>query len=134
MMLIFSASSDSQSAEHSSRLIGPVLHWIYPGITAETEDQAVLICRKGAHVLEYAVLGILAWLALRSLQPQPRPWCRSDAIKALILVLVYAVSDEIHQTFVPTREGAVMDVIIDTVGGAAGLVLAWVARRFFRRE
>jgi len=134
MMIIFFASSDRQSFHHSSRIIGPLLHWIFPGITAETEDQLVFICRKGAHFLEYAFLGILAWLALRSLQPQPRPWNRSDAVKALIIVCVYAISDEIHQAYVPSRQGAAVDVLIDTAGGAAGLFLVSAVRRFSKRE
>jgi VanZ family protein len=134
MMIIFSASSDRQSFQHSSRIIGPLLHWIFPGITPEAEDQLVFLCRKGAHFLEYAFLGILAWLAFRSLQPQPRPWSRSDAVKALIIVFVYAISDEVHQAFVPSRQGAAGDVLIDTVGGAAGIFLVWASRRLFRRE
>jgi VanZ family protein len=138
MLIIFFASSDPQSFQHSSRIIGPLLRWLFPGITPETEDQLVFICRKGAHFLEYALLGILAWLALRSLQPQPQPqpqsWSRGDAVKALIIVFVYAISDEIHQAFVPSRQGAAVDVLIDTLGGAAGLFLVWATRRLFRRE
>lgn len=133
MMIIFSASSDRQSFQHSSRIIGPLLHWIFPRITPEIEDQLVFICRKGAHFLEYALLGILAWLAFRSLQPQPRPWRRSDALKALFLVFVYAVSDEVHQAFVPSRQGVPLDVFIDTAGGVAGLLLLGWAHRLRKR-
>ena len=133
-MIIFSASSDRQSFQHSSRIIGPLLRWLFPGISAETEDQLVFICRKGAHALEYALLGVLAWLALRSLQLQPRTWSRSDGIKALIILFVYAVTDEIHQAFVPSRQGAAVDVLIDTVGGAAGLFLVWLMRRLLKSE
>lgn len=133
MVIIFCASSDRQSFQHSSRIIGPLLHWLFPGISPESEDQIVFICRKAAHALEYALLGILAWLAIRSLHPQPRPWNRSDAFKALIIVFVYAVSDEIHQAYVPSRQGAAVDVLIDTVGGAVGLFLVSAARRVFKR-
>jgi hypothetical protein len=93
MMIIFFASSDRQSFQHSSRIIRPLLRWIFPGITPETEDQLVFICRKGAHVLEYALLGILTWLALRSLQPQPRPWSRGCR-QSFNHRFVYAISDE----------------------------------------
>jgi VanZ family protein len=134
MVVIFCASSDRQSFQHSSRIIGPLLHWIFPGITLESEDQIVFICRKVAHALEYAFLGILAWLAIRSLHPQQSPWNRRDLIKALIIVFVYAVSDEIHQSYVPSRQGAAIDVLIDTAGGAAGLFLVSVVRRIFRRD
>jgi VanZ family protein len=46
--------------------------------------------------------------------------------KALLCVILYASSDEFHQLFVPTREGRVTDVMIDTVGGTLGLLALWV--------
>jgi VanZ family protein len=45
---------------------------------------------------------------------------------------MYAVSDEWHQTFVPTRVGTPSDVMIDAAGAALGLALAalwWRWRR-----
>jgi VanZ family protein len=77
-----------------------------------------LALRKVAHALEYALLGALLCRATSS----PRA--------ALVLGVLYAVSDEVHQAFVPGREGTPLDVLIDTVGVAAGVV-AWqfVSRR-----
>jgi VanZ family protein len=76
------------------------------------------ILRKLAHVAEYALLGALLARALR------RP------ALAVALAGLYAVSDEIHQTFVEGRVGAPLDVAIDTLGALLG-VLAWthVVRR-----
>ncbi|MBD0291008.1 MAG: VanZ family protein [Thermoleophilia bacterium] len=71
-----------------------------------------LVLRKGAHVAEYAVLGALLLLAARR---------RSVA---LVVGSLYAVTDEIHQTFVPGRHGAPLDWAIDTLGVAAGVALA----------
>jgi VanZ family protein len=73
-----------------------------------------LVLRKLAHAAEYAVLGALLLRALR----RPLP--------AFALAVLYAVSDEVHQTFVPGREGALLDVVVDAAGVAAG-VLAWKA-------
>ena len=71
-----------------------------------------LLLRKLAHVAEYAVLGALLLRAL----DRPLP--------ALLLGVAYAASDELHQHFVPGRRGSPVDVLIDTVGVAIG-VLAW---------
>jgi hypothetical protein len=71
-----------------------------------------LALRKVAHVAEYAILGAL--LARAS----------GRAAIALLIGTLYAVSDEIHQSFVPGRMGSPLDVAIDTVGVAVGVV-AW---------
>ncbi len=71
-----------------------------------------LVLRKLAHMAEYAILGALLVRALG------RP------ALALALGALYAVSDEVHQSFVRGRHGAWYDVLIDTVGVAVG-VLAW---------
>jgi VanZ family protein len=70
------------------------------------------ILRKLTHLAEYAILGALLARALR------RP------AVAVALAALYAVTDEIHQTFVDGRVGAPLDVGIDTLGALAG-VLAW---------
>ena len=78
-----------------------------------------LILRKIAHTAEYAVLGALLARATA------RPWL------AWVLGVLYAASDEIHQTFVAGRHGSPIDVAIDAVGVAIGVV-AW--QRLGRRR
>jgi VanZ family protein len=75
-----------------------------------------LVLRKLAHVGEYAVLGALLARAVS------RAWL------ALALGVLYAVSDELHQSFVPGRAGRPLDVAIDAAGVALGVV-AWRALR-----
>jgi VanZ family protein len=70
-----------------------------------------LVLRKIAHAGEYAVLGALLVRALR------RP------AVAIALGALYAVSDEVHQVFVPTRMGSPLDVAIDAVGVVCGVLL-----------
>ncbi|HLG09682.1 MAG TPA: VanZ family protein [Gaiellaceae bacterium] len=79
-----------------------------------------LVLRKLAHAAEYAVLGALLARATG------RAWL------AFALGTLYATSDEVHQTFVPGRMGSGVDIAIDAVGVACGVVL-WQtirARRF----
>jgi VanZ family protein len=65
MGLIFSASSDSNSFARSSRILAPLLHWLFPHLQEDTVNLIVLLGRKGAHVTEYAVLALLLWRAWR---------------------------------------------------------------------
>jgi VanZ family protein len=129
MIIIFSASSDRMSFSHSSRIIAPILHWLIPHISDQSVRAVVFAVRKAAHVTEYAILGLLAWRAFRKPNAaNPRPW--SQAAFALLFVALYATSDEIHQAFVPTRQASVWDVLLDTVGGAFGLLFLWIIGRW----
>jgi VanZ family protein len=134
MTVIFAGSSDSASFHHSSRLLAPLLHWLAPNLSPEQIDHIVYLFRKCCHLAEYAIMAVLFWWALRKpVWNDPRPWSWMEARRALLCVLLYASSDEFHQLFVPTREGRVTDVMIDTVGGAIGLVALWVVWTLWKR-
>ena len=76
------------------------------------------VLRKLAHMAEYAVLGALLVRALRA------------PVTAFAAGALYAVTDEIHQTFVRGRHGALADVAIDSCGVLLGiLVYGYVASR-----
>jgi VanZ family protein len=134
MFVIFSASGDRKSADRSSRIIAPLVRWIYPDISAETLDVIVLLVRKCAHLAEYAVLALLFWRAVRKpVKNDPRPWSWPPAGMAILFVALYAASDEWHQSFVPSREGRISDVLIDTIGAVGGMVLLWTVVRWRNR-
>jgi VanZ family protein len=127
MSLIFGFSSDSKSFQHSSRILEPLLRWLLPNLAPNIRDDIVFVARKCAHLTEYAVLALLVWRLLRKpVRRDPRPWNWRVAGLALLVAALYAASDEFHQTFVPTRDGCVRDVFIDSCGAAAGLLLLWL--------
>ena len=72
-----------------------------------------------AHFTEYAVLASLLWLALRS---SPRLARHATAI-AFTLAALYALSDEVHQSFVPGRTPDVRDWLVDLAGAALAVWL-----------
>ena len=80
-------------------------------------DMTSFLVRKAAHMSEYAVLTILFGLTIREYKKEP--WL----LLALAATAAYAATDEFHQLFVPGRSGQLKDVLIDTAGGALGLVL-----------
>ena len=88
-----------------------------------------LVAKKGAHILEYAVLYILLFRAFSTLPWSGQTTRRAYLLPALVTIL-YAMSDELHQTFVPSREGAIRDVCIDSFGVLmAYLFVRWWTRR-----
>lgn len=124
MVLIFSASADAQSTQHTSRFLEPFLRWLNPNISAESIDTVRWLVRKGAHLTEYALLAWLTWRAVRKPKRRDlRPWSWKPVIIAFATVVIYAATDEFHQSFVPNRTGSWKDVCIDTIGGALGLAV-----------
>jgi len=131
MIIIFSASTDVMSSQHTSRIIGPILRWMFPSISEETVSRVQLVIRKCGHLSEYAVLAGLLWRAWRKpVRNDPRPWRWKDAGVALLMAAAYSASDEIHQLFVPSRQGQIVDVLIDTSGAVLGLLAVWVIGRW----
>ena len=72
--------------------------------------------RKGAHVTEYAMLALLLVRAL------------GREVPAFALGVLYAASDEFHQSFVRGRHAAPLDVAIDAVGVLIGLTACGTVR------
>lgn len=86
---------------------------ILPGSSVDTLD---FIFKKSAHITVYAVLFLLvhrAQLLLLAKKYHSNIWITSFAIVAL-----YAISDEVHQTFVPGRFGTLRDVGFDVLGAS----------------
>ena len=95
-------------------------------IPSGDEDHGVLylLVRKGLHFTEYALLTALWWRALRSRMTE------SAALAAAVAIAVgYAITDEIHQTFVDGRIGTPVDVLIDGAGAATAAALLVRRRR-----
>jgi VanZ family protein len=144
MMLIFTASADTKSYQHSSTLFEPLLHWLFPQMSQEHVELIHHLFRKCGHLSEYAVLALLLWRAIHRTQkknpqqpdaPQPGAggWKWDEAGLALAVVFLYAASDEFHQIFVPSRTPLISDVLIDTAGGTLGLLLLWAGRKICHR-
>jgi VanZ family protein len=134
MWVIFSASGDMNSVHHSSRIIRPILLWLFPHMSEEAISAIVFTARKCAHLTEYAILGWLYWRILRRpVKADARPWSWRHAGLAILLVAIYAITDEIHQHFVPGREGCLRDVLIDTSGATLGMLGLWRLHYWRRR-
>jgi len=129
MAVIFSASTGLGSPANTSCFFRPLMHWLFPGMSEEKIEQLHFVVRKTAHFVEYAVLGVLAWRAVH-FDPAFGSYSPGRQLRlALLLCLLYASTDEFHQSFVPTRQPAVQDVLLDGCGSGFGLLAVWGARR-----
>jgi VanZ family protein len=132
MGFIFFASTGEFSAGNTSRIIGPLLRWLFPGISEENLLLAHYITRKVAHFTEYA---ILAWFAARAFTTSSQRTLRRQwFLISLLLVVAYSLSDEYHQSFVPSRTGTIYDSFIDMSGGLTELILYALWRRRAERK
>jgi VanZ family protein len=120
-VLIFFFSTDTFSATHTSRLILPVLRWLFPHASPETLETAHFLIRKSAHFVEYFIFSLLALHALRGEEGR---WKLRWALEAAVLAGAYAALDEFHQSFVPSRTASVYDVLLDTFGAVVAQALA----------
>jgi len=132
MGFTFLMSTAAFSAENTSKIIGPILKFLFPTITGHQLLVAHEIIRKCAHLTEYFVLSLLVFRAFKADRTEKHDW--RWAFYSILTVVLFACSDEFHQLFVPTRGSSIYDVGIDTVGGilaqgARGLVQRWKRRR-----
>lgn len=133
MGVIFLASTDIGSSQHTGRIIRPFLKWLKPDVTEETIKAVQTAVRKTGHVSEYAVLAAWVWRA-RRVTAQATAWTRREFAIVIGVCAAYASSDEFHQLFVSSRQASVIDVLIDTIGATVGLLLVWFIFRRRRRE
>ncbi|HKG61192.1 MAG TPA: VanZ family protein [Pyrinomonadaceae bacterium] len=121
LVFISFASSDNFNAGNTSRIIGPLILWLFPNTSPDTLAIVHFITRKIAHFTEYAILGFLAARAFRT-SPQPAIKQRWFWI-CVVLVVLYALMDEYHQSYVPSRTASIFDSLIDMAGGLTALII-----------
>jgi len=135
MAVMFTASSDLGSSEHTGSLLEPLLRFFAPNLAPETFELIHVAIRKTAHLTEYAILAALLFRALLATSGNRPPATRwRVALLAWLLAAAFATSDEFHQTFVDSRGPSASDVLIDATGAAVGLALVVAASRARRRR
>jgi VanZ family protein len=94
-------------------------------------DQSLdFVVRKLGHMVIFGVLAILLWRALAGTTTLRRPWAW-----ALALTILYAITDELHQAFVPGRTASGQDVGIDGAGALIAVaIVGFVGARWLRRH
>lgn len=142
-------STDMASASNTSSVLYTVIAAVVPQVDESFVSQLDGILRKTGHFAGYGILSALVFLALKNtnrdrLRPLLcRPWgiylrdfWRWDwVLLGMLVTVVTAAADEIHQTFIPSRTGRWQDVVLDSCGAAVLQVAVYfLSRRAFKRR
>ncbi len=123
--------TDEWSARHTHGLMTPLLHWLFPDMSANDKYLLHLRIRKTAHLVEY---GILALLALQAVWLSVKSALARIVLMSLVLVAIVAAIDETGQAYSSNRTGSIYDVMLDLTGaGIALAVFLWLRRVRQRR-
>lgn len=115
MCVIFWMSTGTFSSEQTSQFIIPLLNFLFPWFSPQDADLIHGLIRKSGHVTEYFILGLLSFRAFRGESSQI--WRLRWTVFGTVVVVLFAMSDEFHQSFVASRTSSYVDVGIDSVGG-----------------
>lgn len=83
---------------------------------------------KLAHFAAYGLLATLAWLAQTD-APSDTRLLGQRVLVAFGFAVLFGISDEFHQSFIPQRMASFADLVADTIGAAIGVFLCWHLRR-----
>jgi VanZ family protein len=135
LIVIAIESSALLSASNTSRILYPVLHFLF-GLDWVRFEHWHFYIRKGGHVVGYAILSILLFRAWRATLPAMSDvkWTSRWATIAILGTALVASLDEWHQSFIPSRTGAVRDVVLDTCAGVGAQILIFLWRMWRRNN
>lgn len=125
MTVIFLFSTDYFSSTNTAPFIAPLLSNLFPDLATGHIESIVMLMRKLGHFSEYCILALLLMRALNAEFAEQS--AKSRINWSIALIVIYAVSDELHQAFVPSRTASPWDVLIDSLGGMCGTL--WFHRR-----
>ena len=127
MIVIFIFSTDYFSSARTTPIIAPLLSSLFPSVTEAHIENIGLVLRKLGHWGEYFILAVLLMRALRA--EFPGSSAKREIIWSVVFAVIYAVSDELHQSFVPSRSASAVDVSIDSIGAICGTLFSYRRNR-----
>jgi VanZ family protein len=135
LIVIAIESSALLSASNTSRILYPLLHFLF-GMDFGHFEHWHFYIRKGGHVVGYAILSILLFRAWRVSLPAMSAvrWTPRWANIAILGTALVASLDEWHQSFIPSRTGRWQDVVLDTCAGIAAQILIFLWWKSARKK
>ena len=129
-VIFYMSNQPAEISNNQSNFIIRILGILGFHVYGESAELLNFFIRKIAHFTEYMILAYLTFNVFDCYNLSRR----NVILFSILFVFVYASSDEIHQYFVPGRECALRDVIIDTSGGITGIILINFYRKFIKKN
>ena len=142
-------STDFASANNTTGVLYTVIAAVVPQVEESFVSQLDEVLRKTGHFAGYGILSVLVFFALKNTNYDRirsvlrRPWGvywhdfwrREWVLLGMLVTVVTAAFDEIHQTFIPSRTGRWQDVVLDSCGAAVlQVIIYFLSRRAFNRQ
>jgi VanZ family protein len=122
VIFIFSQQSGEVSSEQS-RFVVYIFNSLGINLDSTLGEMSTFLVRKAAHFSEYFILGLFAYNVLRD-----EFKFKISLVVTVLIVFLYACSDEFHQAFIPGRGPAFRDVLIDTSGGVTSTLVIYLRK------
>ncbi|MEG0346382.1 MAG: VanZ family protein [Erysipelotrichaceae bacterium] len=126
IIFLFSSQSNDKSQTISNKVIEVTKQDVVTNVINENLDiniNPIILVRKGAHASLYFILAITCFLTLKEFK------VKNTETICILLCLLYASSDEIHQIFIRGRTASILDVIIDMLGATFGVLLIYTIKK-----
>ncbi len=135
LCIITFESTDYLSADHTSRILYPVLHFLL-GLDPVRFEVWHHYIRKTGHFVGYFTLSCLLFRAWKATLPVAgaTQWVMRWATVSFLMTALVATLDEWHQTFIPSRTGTVRDVILDSSAAFTAQIVIFLLLKRRRRE
>lgn len=129
--VIAAESTDTFSAQHTSGWLRPLIERWFGAMEDPTWNSFHHYLRKIGHFVGYGTVGLTflrAWLytLLRRGHASLLAWRLESSVLAILSTAFIASCDEFHQTFIPSRTGTPLDVLLDTTGATVLCLLVWL--------
>ena len=128
-IIFFMSHQPGEISSNQSDLVIKIFSFLGINLNSYFEEVATFIVRKGAHFTEYLILFILLYRVISFYIDK-----KSAKLYSLLGIFLYAGLDEIHQYFIPGRNMALKDVIIDTSGGFFAMIIIWVREKIKKNK
>jgi VanZ family protein len=129
LAVIMLESTDLASAQHTSRVLYPVFHFLF-GVDSVRFAIYHAVMRKIGHFVGYFTLSVLLFRSWRATFPRlSTRWCLQWSTVAFFSASLVAALDEWHQTFIPSRTGTVRDVLLDNSAALVAQIVLFAILR-----
>jgi len=104
------------SSIDSSNQSGVIVNFVNSILHINNVELLETVIRKLAHLFEFFILGVLMINYLKNYN------IKNYILISIAICFIYACTDEIHQLFIPGRDGNIKDIFIDTIGSFIGIM------------
>lgn len=129
-VFIFSNQASTESSNASGKVIEVIMKILNIDISDEKIQELQLPIRKLAHFTIYAIGGLLITLLIN----QYNILTVQKIIYSQLFITIYAITDELHQYFIPGRVACITDVLIDSTGGLLVILMCTYISSYIKRK